>query len=115
MLCVVLRRLVFSTDIRVSITASAAGVHDFSGSQNGAVVFRSPAIIAIGLARGTGRQLLADIFWQRNATASACIAVDSTDAIHPFGDRIDPDLGLRFLCFQEIWMVLDVLGGVGGV
>lgn len=64
MLCVVLMRLVFSTDIRVSITATAAGVHNFSGSQNGAVVFRSSAILAVGLARGTGRQFLADIFWQ---------------------------------------------------
>lgn len=63
MLCVVLMRLVFSTDIRVSITAAAAGVHNLSRSQDGAVVFGSSAIVAARLVRGTARQFLADIFW----------------------------------------------------
>lgn len=49
---------------------------DFSGAQHGAAAF-GPAVLAVGLTRGAGGELLADVFWQGDAAAGAGVAVDA--------------------------------------
>lgn len=66
--------------IRIGVVAPA-GVHDLSGSQNGAAT--CAFTIGFGGSRGTGRQLLAHILGKGNATTRTGIALRAAKAIKP--------------------------------